>query len=400
MRNIVAAMGMVCLLLQVLYPLDRDGDLLWDGDSLQDGKCPHNLPVQAVSVYEEQFEKGLPAWEAVSGEWECIASNCLRASGSGWNILLLNTWFTGNWSVHAWLRSSGRFPVILAWCQDANNYLGIEIDRHRQGFRWVARLDGCPLLSEFMDAKIGDYVHVRIEKRRDEFISAVNVAYRCHLRFPSSIKPGRVGFMSQGRSGDIKGFRVFRLAGDEPPSSQETLSKDLSPMPSPSVIDSRFVIDFRDLDSLARSLAEQCRRDEEALRLMKGGYVAVTTFDLIDIPSPSVAQNVAEDLYTAMIKAGFRLVERGQLDKVLKELKVQSSGLIDPKAAQKIGDLTGADMILVGSISDRGNSVVINVRLMLTKTGQSIVAERIETGKVPLQQPSATEAYPQARRER
>lgn len=259
MHNIVITMGMVCLLLQILYPLDGDEDTHLDGE----GRCPHNLPVQAVSVYEEQFEKELPTWETVAGEWECSAGNSLWASGGGRNILLLNTLFTRNWSVHAWLRSSGRFPVVLAWCQDPDNYLGIEIDRYRQGFRWVAEVDGCPLRSALMAAKIGDYAHVRIEKRGDEFIAFVNVAYRCHLRFPSGMKAGRVGFMSQGKCGEIRGFRVFRLAGEELPLPQETLSNNLLSTTSP---DSRFAIDFRDLDSLARSLAEQCRRDEEAVR--------------------------------------------------------------------------------------------------------------------------------------
>jgi TolB-like protein len=84
-----------------------------------------------------------------------------------------------------------------------------------------------------------------------------------------------------------------------------------------------------------------------------------------------------------MINKGFQLVERGQLDKVIK-VKIQLSGAIDPKTAQEISKLTSADLILVGSISDRGNFVVINARLLETKTGKAIVANWVEMRKIPI----------------
>jgi len=61
------------------------------------------------------------------------------------------------------------------------------------------------------------------------------------------------------------------------------------------------------------------------------------TFTLVDIPSPSVATNVAEHLSDALINIDFNLVDRGQLDKILKELKIQDTALIDPATAHKIG---------------------------------------------------------------
>jgi TolB-like protein len=39
---------------------------------------------------------------------------------------------------------------------------------------------------------------------------------------------------------------------------------------------------------------------------------------------------------------------------------------------------------LVGSISDRGNFVVINARLLETKTGKAIVASRVEMRKISI----------------
>ena len=86
-----------------------------------------------------------------------------------------------------------------------------------------------------------------------------------------------------------------------------------------------------------------------------------------------------------MILADFQTVERGQLDKALKELKIQDSALIDPATAQKLGQITGCNVIMVGSISDRGQFIVINARLLETSTGQTLTAERVECRKVPIQ---------------
>jgi len=148
---------------------------------------------------------------------------------------------------------------------------------------------------------------------------------------------------------------------------------------------SPFVVDPRDIDRLAASLRQKVDANAVVRQRLANGQVAVSTFSLIDVSSPSVAQNVAEDLYTAMINSGFALVERGQLDKVLRELKIQNMGLVDPKTALKIGQLSGCDVILLGSISDRGQFVAINARLMDTATGKSLVADRIEMRKMPIQ---------------
>jgi TolB-like protein len=145
-----------------------------------------------------------------------------------------------------------------------------------------------------------------------------------------------------------------------------------------------FAVDPKDLKTLADSLRSQVDADPAIAKRIGDGQVAVATFSLIDIPAPSVAQNVAEDLTTAMIKARFQVVERGQLDKVLGELRIQNLGLVDPKTAQTIGQLSGCEVILLGSISDRGQFVVVNARMMETATGKSVVAEQVEMRKLPI----------------
>ncbi|MEI6521828.1 MAG: FlgO family outer membrane protein, partial [bacterium] len=142
-----------------------------------------------------------------------------------------------------------------------------------------------------------------------------------------------------------------------------------------------FIVEPGDLDKLAEALRKQVDAKPEVKKNIDGANIGVMTFNLIDIASTSVADNVAEDLTTSLMKSDFQTIERGQLDKVLKELKIANSGLIDPTTAAKIGEQTGCNALIIGSISDRGQFIVINSRILETKTGKTIAAERVECRK-------------------
>jgi len=145
-----------------------------------------------------------------------------------------------------------------------------------------------------------------------------------------------------------------------------------------------FVVDPNDLDKLATNLRKRVDAKPEIQQKLMGGFLAVMTFDLVDIPSVSVGKNVAEDLSTSLINSDFQLVERGQLDKALKELKIQDSALIDQATALKLGQITGCNYIIVGSVSDRGQFLVINARFLETASGKAVAAERVECRKIEI----------------
>ncbi|MEI7832355.1 MAG: FlgO family outer membrane protein [bacterium] len=189
------------------------------------------------------------------------------------------------------------------------------------------------------------------------------------------------------------------IKGDAPPlykcpqcvntfTSQQALSDHIKAVhggtTGPGAPPATFVVDPGDLDKLATSLRKRIDGKAELKDSMAKGFMSVMTFNLIDIPSPSVAQNVAEDIATKLINADFRLVERGQLDKALKELKIQDSALIDQKTAQQLGQITGCNYILVGSVSDRGQFIVMNSRILETATGIAVAAESVECRKIKI----------------
>ena len=56
-----------------------------------------------------------------------------------------------------------------------------------------------------------------------------------------------------------------------------------------------------------------------------------------------------------------QIVEREQLEKIIAEMKVGMTGLIDPKQAVQIGKMAGANMVVLGSFANLGTAIRIDV---------------------------------------
>lgn len=115
--------------------------------------------------------------------------------------------------------------------------------------------------------------------------------------------------------------------------------------------------------------------------------VAIADFELIaDSDNREidrvVARMVREDLTTAMADLGvFRVVERSQLAEALKNLRLDQTAIIDETTAKEIGRLVAADYVLIGSLSDRGKTVVVNGRMIDAETGMVKYSASVETVK-------------------
>lgn len=76
----------------------------------------------------------------------------------------------------------------------------------------------------------------------------------------------------------------------------------------------------------------------------------------------------------------FKVIERAVLDDVLKEQRLQASGVVDERTAVKVGRVAGADAIIMGSIAVIGPTAKVNARVIDTETSETIVA-RSETAE-------------------
>lgn len=62
--------------------------------------------------------------------------------------------------------------------------------------------------------------------------------------------------------------------------------------------------------------------------------------------------NGVENLFAKyLIESGFKVVERAQLDQVLKEHNISVSGYLSPETTRKIGEILGVDVLLIGEVT-------------------------------------------------
>ncbi len=105
--------------------------------------------------------------------------------------------------------------------------------------------------------------------------------------------------------------------------------------------------------------------------------VAVSDFLDNDGNLTELGKAIAEDIGVGIVNEGkgtFQVMERSNLNAVLKEQKLSSTGLIDPETAKKLGKLKMVDAVIVGNITPFGNSFRVTIKILDTETGMSIAA--------------------------
>jgi curli biogenesis system outer membrane secretion channel CsgG len=107
----------------------------------------------------------------------------------------------------------------------------------------------------------------------------------------------------------------------------------------------------------------------------QGRKIAVVPFRQSNGQSTILGSYISEELITDLVMIGnLKMVERSMLDKLIGELKLSQTGLIDPDTAKKLGKVAGADAIISGTITAFQTYVVINCRLIETQTGKIYAA--------------------------
>lgn len=115
---------------------------------------------------------------------------------------------------------------------------------------------------------------------------------------------------------------------------------------------------------------------------------------------PGCGVGVADMLATALVKSGkFVVIERKEIEEVLKEQKLGLSDLVTPETAPQVGKLLGVEMLVVGSVTELGEvkrniggglgvigagisqdqaRATVDIRLVNTTSGEILAAETKE----------------------
>jgi len=95
-------------------------------------------------------------------------------------------------------------------------------------------------------------------------------------------------------------------------------------------------------------------------------------------------------LLSGIPDSGFTLVERDQLNEVMKEQGLSLSGVVDERTSKKLGGILAADFIIVGSVSRIGGAYSVSARMVNGETG-AIVHARTERAKTEGEIPARVE---------
>ena len=123
------------------------------------------------------------------------------------------------------------------------------------------------------------------------------------------------------------------------------------------------------------------KRDPGWLRNRK---LAVAGLDVgTERVDPEISRGLAVFIENAFVNIeGLTVVDRSHFEEIFQELEFQSSGLADEKTTVEIGKMTGADIIVAGSLYNVGDVFYLNIKLIEVETAE-IAGSSIAEGKSP-----------------
>lgn len=122
-----------------------------------------------------------------------------------------------------------------------------------------------------------------------------------------------------------------------------------------------------DLKEAVEHLAVQLAKSVPEGRTLR---VAITDFPDLQGVTSDLGRYIAERLTTRLSAQTqkFRVIERRRLGQVLGELRFSMSDLVDPNKAKQLGKMLGVEAIVVGTVSDLGNAVDADARIIEIET--------------------------------
>ncbi len=135
-----------------------------------------------------------------------------------------------------------------------------------------------------------------------------------------------------------------------------------------------------DAEKLSSPMSELKSVTAEIAGVTKKAKVAVFTFKEASEKAKAggFGDAIAEFLTTSLVNLNyFDVVEREQLKKIIEEQSLSQTGALE--AAQKIGEIMGVDVFIAGSVTQLGELIEIDSRLIDNITGKVITAQNVSS---------------------
>lgn len=114
-----------------------------------------------------------------------------------------------------------------------------------------------------------------------------------------------------------------------------------------------------------------CRADDDAVVAEEVYPAAILAFQERGAGVKGYGAKAGDVLFATLgADANLVLVEREELDKAISEQQLNASGLVKPDEAAQIGQLTGAKILITGSVTEVDTTIYLVSKLIGTETGR------------------------------
>jgi Tol biopolymer transport system component/TolB-like protein len=101
--------------------------------------------------------------------------------------------------------------------------------------------------------------------------------------------------------------------------------------------------------------------------------IAVVDFEAVNCDA-GLARGVSELVRAGIVGVeGLRVVERAQLARIAEEQALALSGMVDEATAAEVGHLAGADLVVLGSVTEIDGAFTIQLRVVDVETGEVLL---------------------------
>lgn len=96
-------------------------------------------------------------------------------------------------------------------------------------------------------------------------------------------------------------------------------------------------------------------------------------------PLAQTAEQATDIFSTTIVQSDlFLVVEREELNRIVSEVELNQSGLVDPANSLEIGKMTSMQLLLSGNLSDSRGRQRIDIKVVDISSGQVILAEKMD----------------------
>jgi TolB-like protein len=112
---------------------------------------------------------------------------------------------------------------------------------------------------------------------------------------------------------------------------------------------------------------------ELSKKISETGKKRIAVADFVDTEGTvtKLGQFISEEFNTFLPEAGqgFEVIDRSRINVLMRENKLNSTGLTDPNNALKLGKLAGIEALVYGTITPFGENVRVNIKILDLQRG-------------------------------